>query len=165
MRLPAWLCFGLSSVAAFAVALIGHAAEEPASQILFVQVRVKDGAYSIVSATNVSGALKTRRGAPREKDFQLVLEDKDGRELWTDSLADPTVRRLEYEDPARPGVIQVKEVKLSEAEFTVRAPARAGRRHLAIYRRSAAPAAAPNRNAAPSKELVTRLLLPTEAQP
>ncbi len=165
MKLPPWLWSSLLAVAVLAVIPSGRAAEGTTPQILFVQLRLKDGAFSLVSATNVPGALKTRRGAPAEQDFQLVLEDSEGRELWTDGLADPAVRRLEYEDPAQPGVIKVKEERLSETEFTVRVPSRTGRRHLAIYRRPAAPAdAAPGRKT-PGRELVTRLILPREAQP
>lgn len=164
MRIPSWLLLATRSAVFAVVVSTGRAEEGPAPQIEFVQVRLKDGAYSLVSTTNVPGVLKARRG-PLAQDVQLVLEDGEGRELWTDGIADPAVRRLEYEDPARPGVIQVKEERLSEMEFTVRMPSRPGRRHLAIYRRPAGPTVAAPGRKAPSREFVTRLALPTETPP
>jgi hypothetical protein len=146
-----------------------RAAEEPSPQspqILFVQLRVKDGSFSLVRATNVAGLLKTqRRHSVPEREFELVLEDAAGKELWTDSIADPAVQRLEFVDPAQPGVLQVKEVRRTEAEVTVRLPARTGQRHLAIYRRPpAVPANVSLRANLPARELVSRLPLP-EATP
>ena len=151
-------------VALLAARLVG-AAEEPVAGILFVNLKAKDGRFSFVSATNVPGVLKTHRGAQPQKDFQLVLEDADGKPLWTGSLADPLVQRLEYEDPARPGEILVKEVRLTEAEFSVRLPAKSGRRHLAIYRPPAPQANIPRGLGPPARELVSRVALPEETRP
>jgi hypothetical protein len=140
-----------------------RAAEEPAEGILFVRLHVKDGVFSLVSATNVPGVLKARRSVAPARDFQIALEGADGKELWMEEIGDPTVERIEYEDPARPGQIQVKEVRRSEAEFTVRLPAKAGRRQLGIYRRSKTAGAVPGQpGVVRGRESVARLVLPEE---
>jgi hypothetical protein len=144
-----------------------RAAEEPASGILFARLRVKDGTFSLVSVANVPGVLKARRGPAVPRDFQVVLEDVDGKELWMEPVDDPTVQRIEYEDPAHPGKLQVKEIRRTEAEFTVRLPAKAGRRQLAIYRMSEAPATAVPGPQTPTRirERVARLALPEDPAP
>src|SRR6058998_718719 len=118
MKLPPLRWLAMLTAALLAAPLL-LTAEEPAAGILFVNLKVKDGLFSLVSVTNAAGVLKARRGAPPHQDFQLVLEDTEGKELWTGWLADPTVQRLEYGNPARPGEIQVKEVRVSEAECVV----------------------------------------------
>lgn len=140
------------------------AAEAAEPGILFLQLRLKDGTFSLVSATNVPGMLKAPRGAKPAKEFQLVVEVAEGKPVWTEEIADPSVERLEYEDPAKPGGIQVKEVRRAEVEFTVRVPAGSGQRTLAIYRR---PASGTNvvQNAVPSRELVSRIELPILSKP
>jgi len=164
MKLPPLRWLAMLTAALLATPVL-RAAEEPAPGILFLNLKVKDGLFSLVSVTNAPGVLKARRGVPPHQDFQIVLEDTEGKELWTGWLADPTVQRLEYEDPARPGEIQLKEVRVSEAECSVRLPAKSGRRHLAIYRRPSAQANTPPGRRPPTRELVSRLALPAETKP
>ena len=114
-----------------------RSAEEEKPGILFLCLQLKDGAFSLVSATNVSGTLKTPRRTAAAKELQMVVEDAAGTAFWTQEMADPSVERLEYTDPAQPGVIQVKEVRRKQVQFTVRVPLALGKRQLAIYRRAA----------------------------
>jgi len=83
-----------------------RSAEEEKPGILFLCLQLKDGAFSLVSATNVSGTLKTPRRPAASKELQMVVEDAAGTAVWTQEMADPSVERLEYTDPAQPGVIQ-----------------------------------------------------------
>ena len=136
-----------------------RAADEEKSGILFLRLQVNDGVFSLASATNVPGKLKApRRDAPA-KEFQMVVEDAAGKAVWTEEIADPSVERLEYTEAAQPGVIQVKEVRRAQVEFTIRVPAASAGSQLAIYRRVAPPASAAQKTTS-TRELVTRLALP-----
>lgn len=135
-------------------------ADEPPRQpgILFVHLRINDGVFSVVGTTNAPGVLKSPRNAVAPRGYHLVLEDGSGRELWWQSLADPTVRRLEYKDPDNPRALKVKEVRLTETECVVRVPDVPGQRRLVLYR-VRGPAEFRG-NDALNREFVARLELP-----
>ena len=151
-------------VALFLSAMSRLTAEETKPGILFLRLRLKDGAFSLVSATNAPGVLKAPRGTRPTREFQLVVEAGDGKAVWAEEIADPSVERLEYADPAQPGAIQVKEVRRAEVEFMVRVPVAPGQRALAIYRRTA-PAAKAIPKTEPSRDLVVRIPLPNPSPP
>jgi len=89
--------------------------------ILFLHLKVQKQTVSLVEATVRPGVLKPGpEGDSTALHCQLVSEA--GTPLWKGSLADPTVRHFEYEDPATPGKLQHRVVQLDEAEFTLRVP-------------------------------------------
>jgi hypothetical protein len=135
------------------------AAEDAKPGILFLRLRLKDGSISLVSATTAPGMLKTPRGARRPKEFEFVVEEAEGKPVWTVETSDPSVQRLEYADPAHPGVIQVKEVRRTDVEFTVRVPAAPGKRQLVIYRRAGLAGSASQKSET-ARALVARIALP-----
>ena len=146
-------------VTLFFGAIALRAAEEEKPGILFLRLQLKDGVFSLASATNVPGKLKApRRDAPA-KEFQMVVEDAAGKDVWTQEMADPSVERLEYTEAAQPDVIQVKEVRRAQVEFTIRVPAASAGSQLAIYRRVVPPANVAVKTTA-TRELVARLALP-----
>ena len=136
-----------------------RAAEEAKPGIWFLRLQLKEGAFSLVSATTVPGGLKIPRGAKPSKELQLVVEDAAGKAVWTEEMADPSVERLEYTEAAQPGVLQVKEVRRAQVDFTVRVPAASAKRTLAIYRQ-VAPSASSTPKTAATRQLVGRITLP-----
>jgi hypothetical protein len=134
---------------------------EPATvppRILFLHLRVANGVFTVLSATNAPGILKARRDVAPARAYRIALEDAAGQVRWIQRLADPTVQRFEYEDPDQPGKLRVKEVRLPEAEFLVRVPDLPGRRRLAVYRTALPDAALSSVRA--KETLVTRIELP-----
>ncbi len=90
--------------------------------IWFLHFRMTSNHVVLVSQKKTPGTLKRSRVAEAPRALELELESANGAKLWTQSLDDPAVRRLEYEDPAEPGRLRVREVTLTNVEFTVRVP-------------------------------------------
>jgi hypothetical protein len=82
----------------------------------------------------VPGRLKVPIAAEKQGELYLELISTNSVPIWTDVMPDPLVRRYEYEDPDHPGQLKVKEVKMDQAEFTVRVPGRKEAKQLNIYR-------------------------------
>jgi hypothetical protein len=135
-----------------------RAAEED-EKFLFLTLRYKDGAITLVKSAVVSGTLKPQRNSARPDALQIHLEKTEGESAWSLVMDDPSVRRYEYEDPDQPGVIRSKEVRVNDTEFIIRAPLLPGVRHLAVYRQEP-PAPGAKAPATPSKKLLVRHTLP-----
>ena len=102
-------------------------------KILFLQLKVKGGAVSLVKSATRPGILKrTRTPAADELQFELLSET--GESLWRAGVPDPTVRRVEYEDPPGSGNLKSKVIQLEEAEVTVRVPVVPKGHHVEFYR-------------------------------
>jgi hypothetical protein len=111
-----------------------NAGNGPDQQILFLRFKLTNGVVNLVASTAVAGHLKPTVTAEKPGDLYLELISTNNLPVWTDVVPDPLVRRYEYEDPDHPGQLKVKEVKLDQAEFTVRVPGRKEARQLKIYR-------------------------------
>jgi hypothetical protein len=103
-------------------------------QILFLHLKITNGVVRVVESTVVPGHLKPAVTAEKPGDLYLELISTNRLTVWTGVVPDPLVRRYEYEDPDHPGQLKVKEVKLDQAEFTIRVPERSEARRLDIYR-------------------------------
>ena len=106
-------------------------AQESPSQILFLHLILQSNQVSLVSAAVTPGRLKVfpeHRAA-----LDLEVATSAGQVLWTNSVADPSLRHLESEDPDHPGQIISKEVQLTNAEFTVRVPVIRDAHHVNFY--------------------------------
>ena len=142
----------------------------PGDRITFVRLHVKSGQVEIVSATSVPGTLKGRRKAPEPSAFfSMALETSDGVATWADGFDDPCIRRVEVQDPDRPGTWQVKVVQSDEADLTVRVPFQKEARQLSIYRNAPpttplGPVDGPSTTGTPKTApiLVARIQLPPE---
>lgn len=110
------------------------AQEARKQQILFLHLRLTNGAVYLVTAAAVPGHLKPAIIAEKPGDLHLELISTNRLPIWSGVVSDPLVRRYEYEDPDHPGQLKVKEVKLDQAEFTVRVPGRKEASQLNIYR-------------------------------
>jgi hypothetical protein len=94
-----------------------------------------------------------------------------GQVLWTNNVADPSLRHLEYEDPDHPGEIIGKEIQLTNTEFTIRVPAFREADHVDFYLSQSAITntnptgtnAAVN-SSVPQRKLVGTVTLPPEAR-
>jgi hypothetical protein len=106
-------------------------AQESPPQILFLHLKLQSNQVSLVSASVTPGKLKVfpeHRAA-----LDLEVTTSAGQVLWTNSVADPSFRHLEYEDPDHPGQIISKEVQLTNAEFTVRVPVIRDAHHVNFF--------------------------------
>lgn len=110
------------------------AEETQDEQILFLHLKITNDVISLVESTAVPGHLKVPIAAEKQGDLYLELASTNSVPIWTDVMPDPLVRRYEYEDPDHPGQLKVKEVKLDQAEFTIRVPGRKEAKQLNIYR-------------------------------
>jgi hypothetical protein len=111
-----------------------YAGESQGEQILFLHLKITNNVISLMESTAVTGHLKTTISSEKPGDLYLELTSTNSVPIWTNAVPDPLLRRYEYEDPDHPGQLKVKEVKLDQAEFTVRVPGRKEATHLNIYR-------------------------------
>jgi hypothetical protein len=102
--------------------------------ILFLHLKVTNQVVSLVEVNLRPGVVKP---GPEADATALCCElvSEAGIPLWKGSIADPTVRHLEYEDPANPGQLQHKVVRVEEAEFTLRVPALPEARRIDFFKR------------------------------
>jgi hypothetical protein len=110
------------------------AEESQGEQILFLHLKITNDVVSLVESTAVPGHLKVPIAAEKQGELYLELTSTNNVPIWADVMSDPLVRRYEYEDPDHPGQLKVKEVKLDQAEFTIRVPGRKEAKQLNIYR-------------------------------
>ncbi len=111
-----------------------NAAGSQDEQILFLHLKITNGVVRLVDSNIVPGRLKPAVSAEKPGDLYLELISTNRLTVWTGVVPDPLVRRYEYEDPDHPGQLKVKEVKLDQADFTIRVPERGEARQLNIYR-------------------------------
>jgi hypothetical protein len=151
-------------------ALDGRAvfAQESSPKIVFLHLKLESNQVSLVSASVSPGTLK--RFPERHPALDLEVATSAGQVLWTNNVADPSIRRLEYEDPDHPGQILNKQVQLTNTEFTVRVPAFPNAQQVNFY--LALPPGATNvvgaktsaTNALPPRKLLGTVILPQEAK-
>jgi hypothetical protein len=103
------------------------------SGITFLHLRATATGFELVEARTVNGSLRTRRYDAAKPGLHVEVRSAGDRVLFQDVYPDPTVRRLEYEDPEHPGKIRPKEIP--NQEFTIRVPAFAEARTVHFYRR------------------------------
>jgi hypothetical protein len=109
----------------------------PASppRIVFLHLRASPRGFEVIDTKIASGSLKSSPYEPGKEGlhFQL-LGGANGPVLFQNICPEPTVRRLEYEDPNSPGRLIAKQVISETAEFTIRVPYVAGTQKLRFYR-------------------------------
>ncbi len=150
---------------ALALSLIGFrtaTAQPEQDKFFFLTFRLKAGVVTLVKSQVMPGTLKPQRDSTRAVALRFVLEKAEDQPLWSRRVDDPSVQRLEYEDPDHPGEIRSKVVQLDDVEFIVRAPYRKEVRHVAIYREELSPPVAGEKAAPPRKQLLVRIPLPQE---
>ncbi len=98
------------------------AGEKNQSKILFLQIKIKDNSLILIKKDIRPGVLKQIPHSPDSDFLFYQVFSSSGALLWKGGIKDPSVVRYEYEDPDQPGKLKVKEIRLDEAEFTLRIP-------------------------------------------
>jgi len=125
--LPALLLLGSMITGALA------AETNATPQILFLHLKLKNQTISIIDSATRPGVLKhPQEAGPDAWHFEVV--SKAGECVWKAALPDPTIRHLEYEQPAGSGKLTHKTVTLDEPEFTIRVPALSQAKKIDFYR-------------------------------
>ena len=137
-------------------------AQDETNQFLFLRLRLKAGEITLIEGRIVSGTLKPQRDTAEAEGLVVSLESSPGEERWSLAIADPSQQRYEYEDPDRPGEIRSKTVQHDDVEFIVRAPLKAGVRHVAVHRKEQTAQQSKPSQTAEVKRLIARLPLPPE---
>ena len=130
------LAIGLMTMLTVMTPLGAHAGDNT-NQFLFLTLRLKDGVVTLEKAQLVTGTLKPQQNSTEEKPLLITLEQTKGIAQWSLTMDDPSVQRLEYEDPQQPGALKTKLIATDDIEFIVRTPLISGVRHLAIHRQAA----------------------------
>ena len=96
-------------------------------------LRTQDG-VRLIDWTIAKGALRQPRTWADRGNLEYEAVGAQGDVVWRGSLSDPSIRRLEYEDPAHPGRLLAKFITLDSARFVVRVPADSAIDHITFYR-------------------------------
>jgi hypothetical protein len=123
----------LLALLALAGAWVTEAQTNKQPQILFLHLVVTNQAVSLVDSNLRPGVLKPGLEADSTGLFYELVSEA-GATLWKGSMADPSVRHLEYEDPANPGKLQRKSVQLDKVEFTLRMPFHQAARRINFFK-------------------------------
>ncbi len=94
--------------------------------IVFLHMLLKDGRVELIDSAVRPGDLKARPWSGAEQGIVVDVLSAQGAILWSQAIPDPTVRRLEYEDPAHAGMLVPIIVRKDAAEFSVRIPLLSG---------------------------------------
>ena len=100
-------------------------------RIAFLHLKLDSNQVTLVSASVSPGVLK--RLPEYRAAIDLELATSAGLVLWSNSVPDPSLRHLEYEDPEHPGEIINKVVQLTNTEFTVRVPVLPDAHHVNFF--------------------------------
>jgi hypothetical protein len=111
-----------------------------AAQIVFLKFKMKNDTLALVQSAIRPGVLKQKRGGESRGEISYEVRSASGKLLWRGAIADPLLQRFEHEDPANPGRIKIKSVKLNEAEFTLRVPFQPEAHRIEFYRQRVAEA-------------------------
>jgi len=111
-----------------------HAQSTSAAQIVFLHFKIKDDTIALVKSNTRPGVVKQRRGGETHGGIYYDVVSSSGQSLWHGVMDDPLVQRMEYGDPTNPGQLNIKYVKLKEAEFRLRMPFKPEAHRIEFYR-------------------------------
>src|SRR2546430_2020894 len=100
-RFAAVLCSALLGAAEVGTGSI----QQGSAGITFLHLRATADGFELVEARTVDGSLRIRRYDSARLGLHVEVRSADGRVLFRDVYPEPTVTRLEYEDPEHPGKI------------------------------------------------------------
>jgi hypothetical protein len=105
-----------------------------AAQIVFLHCKMKNDTLTFVKSNIRPGVVKQRRGGETRGEIAYEVLSSSGELLWHGEIEDPLLQRFEYADPANPGRIKIKYVKLNEGDFTLRLPFKPEAHRIKFYR-------------------------------
>jgi hypothetical protein len=108
-------------------------ANDGSAGITFLHLRATADGFELIDAKTVNGSLRSGRYDSARPGLHVEVRSADDHLLFRDVYPDPTINRLEYEDPEHPGKILAKEI--TKQEFTIRVPYFAEGRTVHFYRR------------------------------
>lgn len=125
----------MKRLCALVVLFVCCAVHAQSEGILFLHLRMTNGQLVLVEQKKTPGVLKRARGAEPTRGVQVELQSMNGNTLCSQTIADPTTRRVEFPDPNEPGKLRVREIILTNAEFTIRVPFHPQARAAVLSRR------------------------------
>jgi hypothetical protein len=93
-------------------------------KILFLRLRILNDSITWVQSSVRPGVLKKAVDFARNGEIEYQCQSATGLLLSSSVMNDPSVHCYEFEDPDQPGTLRMKEVKLTDVEFTLRIPFR-----------------------------------------
>lgn len=127
----------LAALALLALAPLRDGYAEPDSpQIVFLHLRATETGFELLDAQSAPGLLRVPHYESKLAGLHFEVRGRAQQVLFQDVCPEPTIRRLEYEDPDRPGHILTKQVAASNTEFTIRVPYFADAQTIRFYRHS-----------------------------
>lgn len=90
------------------------------NKIAFLRFRIDSTTVSLTKSTLVEGHLKKSRTNNSSKEIYFEVVSKKSKLLSSGNLENPLVKRLEYENPNKPGELLHKIVNFESMEFTIR---------------------------------------------
>ena len=128
---------------------------KPVEQIAFLFLRLKDNAVTLDKIRIANGSLKLPKKQRQYGDaIQYELLSGTGIVVHADSIGNPLIKRLEYEDPAQPGHLKLLLVKEKEASFVIRVPWTKDMKQIRFQRRKEGTATAPKTSCGVSGKIV-----------
>jgi len=109
------------------------AAAQVNERMIFLHCKMKGGTITLLNTTTGRGHVKSAGAAVNRMAMTCEVHSNSGALLWMDATNNPMKKRLEYEDPERPGMLKAKVVDLAEAEFTLRIPVVEGAAEVLLY--------------------------------
>jgi hypothetical protein len=137
MRIPRSTC--LLVVATVVIALffcpsVALPKDSSHDGIAFLTLLVTPDHVQLVDWTIVKGQLRQPRTPADKGDLKYEAVTTSGAVVWSGSLADPLVRRLEYEDPDNPGQLKARHIRLDSVQFVVRVPVDSAIQEIVFFR-------------------------------
>jgi hypothetical protein len=122
----------------FVMSLLGASQAKAQSlrtaQIVFLHCKMKNDTLTLVKSNIRPGVVKQKRGSEIRGKISYAMLSSAGKLLWRGAMEDPLLQRFEHADPANPGQIKIKYVKLNEADFTLRLPFEPEAHRIEFYR-------------------------------
>jgi hypothetical protein len=129
-------------------------------QILFLHLRMKENAVSLVGCSTGAGVVKPQPNL-EARELQYELLSASGEVVWKGGLNDASLNSIEYEDPPRSGRLKRKAIRANDVEFTVRVPLISSAERLEFFRWETLPEDARSGKKAPRKPLGSVRVGPT----
>ncbi|MCP4704878.1 MAG: hypothetical protein GY865_09735 [candidate division Zixibacteria bacterium] len=102
------------------ISLIFSVAKGAENKIVFLHFLMDSNTISLISSTPVDGKLKKPRFNTTTKEVYFEVITADSKLLSSGNIYNPLIKRLEYENPNKPGELLNKTINLESAEFTIR---------------------------------------------
>jgi hypothetical protein len=109
---------------------LGHAQ----NKILFLRLRFHNNSITLVQSNVRPGVLKQSADFLKSGGIEYQCQTAAGQLLLSSLMNDPSIQRYEFEDPEHPRTLRMKEVKLTDVEFTLRIPFKEDIRRVEFFR-------------------------------